>query len=238
MALDSRFLHRCWTERVARGSIWLRQGQRKVASYIRSSLMRGRSFSLGQITGPDRGDHRSGAYKSDRFLDVSTELIDAGHISQISAYIIMSTPTPFPVFCIGFVMAGFGSGLVLSLAAAFIMKLPERQNLKMCLFQAFYGVGALVAPLIATQFTSFPSKWRFHYLTSLGLATTSLILIALVFRGRPEHDLLPSGDSGEVTAVSNAESWKKMNQIMKVKAIHMLALWAFIYVGLEVTIGG
>jgi hypothetical protein len=57
----------------------------------------------------------------------------------MTAYTLMATPIPFPAFCVAFVIAGFGSGTVLSLAAAFIMKLPTRQNLKMCLFQAFYG---------------------------------------------------------------------------------------------------
>ena len=104
------------------------------------------------------------------------------------------------------------------------------------------GVGALCAPLIATPFTGYPTRWRLYYLVSLGLASISLVIVGVVFRGKREHDLLP--DLIEVAATdehapatpinSNADTLKKMNQIMRVKAVHMLALWAFIYVGLEV----
>jgi hypothetical protein len=90
------------------------------------------------------------------------------------------------------------------------------------------------------------TRWRFYYLVSLGLASTSFAIISIVFRGKPEHDLLP--DLVEVGSVvegptatpaatpnSNADTLKKMKQIMRVRAVHMLALWAFIYVGLEVS---
>jgi hypothetical protein len=62
----------------------------------------------------------------------------------------MATPTPFPLFCVGFAVVGFGSGLVIGLAAAFVTKLPERQNLKMCLFQACYGELSLASPIPIT----------------------------------------------------------------------------------------
>jgi hypothetical protein len=107
-------------------------------------------------------------------------------------------------------------------------------------------VGALVAPLIATQFTSMTTQWRFYYLVSLGLATTSFAIISIVFRGKHENDLLPDlvevgsvneGLPSAATPNANAETLKKMNQIMRVKAVHMLAIWSFIYVGLEVNSG-
>lgn len=220
--------------------------------------------------GPLGRNGRSGSYPyrgltSDTLLPQLTD--DAR--SQMTAYALMTSPIPFPAFCIAFVIAGFGSGLVLSMGAAFIMKLPTRQNLKMCIFQAFYGrspclpgfpletgtetrasneigVGALCAPLIATQFVGYTTRWRYYYLVSLGLATTSFGIIALVFRGKREHDLLPDlietdspavlGEQAVVMpASSNVDTLKKMNQIMRVKAVHLLALWAFIYVGLEVS---
>lgn len=87
------------------------------------------------------------------------------------------------------------------------------------------------------------TQWRFYYLVSLGLATTSFAIISIVFRGKHENDLLPDlvevgsvneGLPSAATPNANAETLKKMNQIMRVKAVHMLAIWSFIYVGLEV----
>lgn len=43
------------------------------------------------------------------------------------------------------------------------------------------GVGALAAPLVATQFAQL-HRWSFHYMTSLGLAIANTIVLVVVFR--------------------------------------------------------
>ncbi len=43
------------------------------------------------------------------------------------------------------------------------------------------GVGALVSPLIATQFAQL-HQWSFHYLAALGVALTNTIALIVVFR--------------------------------------------------------
>ena len=43
------------------------------------------------------------------------------------------------------------------------------------------GAGALVAPLVATQFAQL-RQWSFHYLASLGLALANTIALIVVFR--------------------------------------------------------
>jgi hypothetical protein len=58
---------------------------------------------------------------------------------QLTAYVLLAAPTPYPVFCIGFVLSGIGAGTVQCLATAFLMKLHRNQNLKQCLCQACYG---------------------------------------------------------------------------------------------------
>lgn len=45
----------------------------------------------------------------------------------------------------------------------------------------FIGAGALVAPLIATQFAELP-RWSFHFLTSLGISVVNVALLIVVFR--------------------------------------------------------
>lgn len=148
------------------------------------------------------------------------------------------------------------------------------------LIERTIGLGALVSPLIATQFSVLPVKWRFHYLSSLGLAGLSFALILFAFRGKAEKDLLPQPqsqlvhvrslhnditkvfskdqdkemgtevndgplDEGEETTNdasgnlnANAETWSKMTRIMRNRAVHALAMWAFMYTGTEVSLGG
>ena len=43
------------------------------------------------------------------------------------------------------------------------------------------GVGALIAPLVATQFYKLP-RWSFHFLVSLGLSVLNSIFLIIVFR--------------------------------------------------------
>ena len=43
------------------------------------------------------------------------------------------------------------------------------------------GAGALVSPLIATQFAQLP-RWSFHFLTSMGIALANTALLVTVFR--------------------------------------------------------
>jgi hypothetical protein len=42
--------------------------------------------------------------------------------------------------------------------------------------------------------------------------------------------------SGNLNA--NAETWNKMTRIMRNRAVHALAMWAFMYTGTEVSLGG
>lgn len=43
------------------------------------------------------------------------------------------------------------------------------------------GLGALISPLVATQFAQF-NHWSFHYLVSLGLALSNVVILWVVFR--------------------------------------------------------
>lgn len=45
-----------------------------------------------------------------------------------------------------------------------------------------------------------------------------------------------SDTSGNLNA--NAETWSKMTRIMRNRAVHALAMWAFMYTGTEVSLGG
>lgn len=45
------------------------------------------------------------------------------------------------------------------------------------------GAGALVAPLVSTQFAQL-RRWSFHYLVSLGITALNTVFLAVVFRAR------------------------------------------------------
>ncbi|KZT62940.1 MFS general substrate transporter [Calocera cornea HHB12733] len=159
--------------------------------------------------------------------------ITLGAAAQVVAYALDTPAPPYPLFCIAFIINGFGIGLQDAQANTFVASLPDADT-KMGWLHAWYGMGALVAPLIATQFAQL-QRWSFHYLVSLIISITNLIVLILVFRFKTQGDLLGITQHHIDDAQIPGNKYKRM---FKLKILHLLAFFALVYVGLEVTIGG
>jgi len=114
----------------------------------------------------------------------------------------------------------------------------------------------LAAPLVATQFSQL-HRWPLYYLVSLALATLNTALLVCVFRFKTQdgksnvlffsenvksHDE-PDGSEcltqiGEGTEEKETVTGSRYKEMFKLKALHLLALFIMVYVGVEVTIGG
>ncbi|KIO19920.1 hypothetical protein M407DRAFT_82133, partial [Tulasnella calospora MUT 4182] len=149
---------------------------------------------------------------------------------QISVYAILAPAPPFPVMCVVFVMLGFS----MALQAAFVACIPRNASSNMGILHAFYGLGAFAAPLVSTQFSQ-QKRWSFHYLISMGIALTSLVITIGVFRLKRQEDLIPSESSSERSEVATRSTYK---HIFTQKFVITLAAFILIYVGIEVSIGG
>ncbi|CDO92356.1 unnamed protein product [Kluyveromyces dobzhanskii CBS 2104] len=87
---------------------------------------------------------------------------------QIVTYALISANTSFPVVCVAFFFNGMGLALGLT---QFNVFLSSFSNASTCLafMHGFYGVGALVAPLIAQSMLNQGFKWSQYYFILLGL---------------------------------------------------------------------
>lgn len=119
-------------------------------------------------------------------------------------------------------------------------------------------MGAFCSPLVATQFSQ-ARHWSFHYIISAGIAVSNTVILCAVFRFKrqegegslflrvgihslwlPLLELLmeigqePSEDAFNTTPTSV----NLYQQIFNIRVVHLLAVFALIYVGVEVTIGG
>ena len=63
----------------------------------------------------------------------------------------------------------------------YLASLSEDTSTKMGIMHAVYGIGAMCAPLVSTQFASLP-RWSFVYLVHIGLAVANGILQAFTFK--------------------------------------------------------
>jgi len=116
-----------------------------------------------------------------------------------------------------------------------VASLKHNSELYMGMLHASYGAGALSSPLLATQFAQM-QHWSFHYLISLGLAVSNVIILTLTFRFRSQDECLTLiGEAAGETSTSDRSNFR---QILSLKSVHILAFFTLMYVGVEVTIGG
>jgi Na+/melibiose symporter-like transporter len=119
------------------------------------------------------------------------------------------------------------------------------------------GLGAFVAPLVATQFSNLAQNWHLHYIISTVLSFSNSVSLYLVFKLRGQHGMLhlrfffadprrfinfvPSDiliDARQPVRETNNVQDNVFKQIFRLPALHSLAIFAVIYVGVEVTLGG
>ncbi|KAI4517043.1 MFS general substrate transporter [Schizophyllum commune Loenen D] len=167
-----------------------------------------------------------------RFL---TPMHSPGSVLQSIAY-IMQIPAPvFPVFAVAFFFAGFGLSLQNAGSSSFVGGLKNPSTMVGIMMSA-YGLGAFLAPLVATQFSKL-EKWSYFYIITLGLNCANAALILAVFRLRTYNELMASAGYEQPDAGSANET-SKYRQLMRLPTVHLTALFCFIYVGTEVTLGG
>ncbi|PAV15087.1 MFS general substrate transporter [Pyrrhoderma noxium] len=159
-----------------------------------------------------------------------------GAIIQLIAYVIQSTAPPYPLFAIAYIFSGFGMAVQNSQAMVFTVSL-RNSSTKMGIIHACYGLGALSAPLVATQFAYMP-RWSFFYLVSMGGALINIIYLSLAFRFQKLDACLLKAGQVVREQGSTSQNNNLYSQIMKLKVVHLLAFFALAYIGVEVTIGG
>ncbi|KAG8824130.1 hypothetical protein FRC18_010586 [Serendipita sp. 400] len=185
-----------------------------------------------------------------------SKLLVLSALCQITAYTILSTGPPFPLVCVAYFILGCGLALLNAHANGFLSMLKNPSV--MGVGHAIYGAGALVSPLIATQFAQFTGRrWAYFYSILLFGVIVNLTLYVVVFRGKEYDEILSEigvvateTTAGEVNSTPHISSDVEgprsddpiappsFASIMKQPSIHLMALFAFVYVGAEVTLGG
>ncbi|KAJ7108818.1 major facilitator superfamily domain-containing protein [Mycena epipterygia] len=163
------------------------------------------------------------------------KLLLLGSFMQMVAYALQAAALPYPVFVLASVINGAGLAIQDAQANGYVASFAENSETQMGFVQAAYGAGGLVAPLVSTQFSQL-HHWSFHYLISLGITALNTFFLAVVFRARNQDDCL--AEIGQEMQDEGPSEESHFRQIVSIKAVHLLALFLFVYVGLEVTIGG
>ncbi|MGZ3581316.1 MAG: MFS transporter [Ktedonobacterales bacterium] len=151
----------------------------------------------------------------------------AGMIAGAAAF---STMPPFaalfPVlFCIGFGVAILDAGL-----NAYIAGLPSSTGLLNYL-HAFYGIGALIGPLVASTILALAWGWNTTYLVWVAAGGVVLLGFLLLFQGDGRVSARKAG-SGQTEAEGNI-----LFVTLRTGLVWLAALFLLAYVGAEVSLG-
>ncbi|KAI0739072.1 MFS general substrate transporter [Daedaleopsis nitida] len=158
-----------------------------------------------------------------------------GSVCQLAAYLMLAPAGPFPLMCLAFALIGFGLSLQNAHCNGYVASSREHASTKMGLLHASYGFGALVAPLVSTQFSQ-QKHWSYHYFISAGLYAFNTLLLCVVFRGKRQDEI--KAEAGDLPVEPENLQTNKYKQIFGIREVHFLSLFSLIYVGTEVTIGG
>ncbi|KAI0074463.1 MFS general substrate transporter [Panus rudis PR-1116 ss-1] len=160
-----------------------------------------------------------------------------GSSAQLIGYAIDASAPPFPALCLGYCINGFGLALQDAGANGYVACYEKNAAARMGILHAVYGLGALAAPLVSTQFSQLP-RWSFHFLVSVGVAAINTIGLIAVFRFKTQDECLREiGQTPEDHSDSSRQD-NKYRQIFRLREVHLLAFFILIYVGVEVTLGG
>lgn len=181
------------------------------------------------------GGALSNVYLNERIGFGKTMVV--GSVLQTLTYSLQAPAGPFPLMAASYAIGGFGIALQNAQGCGFVGSL--RDPGKMGILHASYGIGAFSAPLMSAFFAT-QRRWSFHFLVSTGLSLLNLTSLLVVFRLRTQDQIMaaagiPLANETENATSANSNRYRAM---IGMRVLHFLALFALIYVGTEVTLGG
>jgi len=156
---------------------------------------------------------------------------------HLIAYVVIAVHPPYPVLVVIFMLAGFGNGLADAAWNAWIGNMANATEV-LGFLHAFYGLGAVLSPLIATTMITKGKKlpWYYFYYVMIGMAVLELITSTWAFWKA----------TGAVFRAANPRTSDSKDNRMKEALIRLpfarvtwlCALFLLGYVGIEVALGG
>jgi fucose permease len=151
-----------------------------------------------------------------------------GAIAFLIGALAFGLKLPFVLLLPARLLLGFGVGLLETGLNIYVTTLP-RHTVLLNYLHAFYGVGALVGPLIASAILALQWGWNSVYLLLVGLSLPLALGFAILFdSAHPNSAVRQDEQSGTGNVLSAA---------LKLPVVWLAALFLLVYVGVEVSLG-
>ncbi|KAF2428831.1 MFS general substrate transporter [Tothia fuscella] len=154
---------------------------------------------------------------------------------HLIAYVAAAVHPPFPVIVVFFILAGFGNGLADAGWNAWVGNMANANEV-LGFLHACYGLGATIAPFIATtMITKGHLPWYYFYYIMVGAAGVEVLFSAWAFW---------EASGAEYRAAHPRTSGAKGNRMKEAlwgpasRVTWLCALFLAGYVGVEVALGG
>jgi fucose permease len=161
-------------------------------------------------------------------LGVRAVMIIGPAVVALGAIVISFAP-PFVALMGGFLLSGFGIGLIDAGLNSHVAGLPNNTALLNYL-HAFFGVGALLGPLLATYVVTNKLQWNTPYYVWIIVGISLVIGFGLAFKGYgalAHHEEHATGErQGNVLAGA-----------LRLRVVWVAAFFLLMYVGIEVSLG-
>ncbi len=149
-------------------------------------------------------------------------------ISLTSALSIYAFTTHWWVMVAAGLLLGLGAGLIDAGINTFIASDQKNASL-MGMLHAFYGVGALLGPILATTLLAFDFYWRHIYFVVAGVVSLTIVgMLWAVLHRYPPMMFKPA---------IHTNPKANLRQALKTPIVLVSSLLLLIYVGTEVSIG-
>ncbi|KAH4177683.1 hypothetical protein HBI04_033720 [Parastagonospora nodorum] len=151
---------------------------------------------------------------------------------HLCAYIGIALHPPYPVLVVVFILAGFGNGLEDAAWNAWLGSMAN-SNEVLGFLHGFFGLGAVLSPLAATSLIT-KSGWtwyQFYYLMSGGAVIELATSFAAFFpmTGQKYRESKPRTKAG---------SDSRLKEALRSRATWVASVFFFLYIGVEVALGG
>ncbi|CAI6247139.1 unnamed protein product [Periconia digitata] len=156
---------------------------------------------------------------------------------HLVAYIVIAVHPPYPVLVIIFMLAGFGNGLADAAWNAWIGNMANPNEL-LGFLHAFYGVGAILAPLVATTMITKGDRlpWYYFYYVMIGMAVIELATSATAFW--KATGAVFRANNPRTTGAKDNRMKEALIRLPYARVTWLCALFLLGYVGAEVALGG
>ena len=145
--------------------------------------------------------------------------------------LLYSLTPPFVFFLCSGAVVGFGVGMIDAGLNAYIASLPNNGKLLNYL-HAFFGMGALLGPLVASGLLAQGLGWRATYIAWLALALLILVGLWVAFKHHEQPDQ-PRAQEQQAERQGN----NLLLTTLRLRGVWLAAFFLLFYVGTEIGLG-